>query len=104
MFDAAGLHADTLPAIVDGGAILSVLPTHPFDSERGIEIRAMVVHDDGPGLRELLEQTTAGILPVRIDTVHDLTGSEASAEDAIQRACAAAVTPGRRGRQVLRWV
>lgn len=85
--------AELVPAVLFHG-----LPTHPFESERGINIRAMVVQDDGEGLRELLEQTARGELPVRIDTTHDIT------DDAIARAWSASVERGRRGRQVLVWV
>lgn len=99
VLDAAGLAEAILPAIVDNGAYLSLLPPFPVTGERGIDVDAILVQGDGEALTDLLARTATGELPVRIAQVHDLT-NDVSAETAWRQA----VGSGRRGRQVATWV
>lgn len=66
VLDAATLQEAALPAIVDGGAFVGVLPPVPVTPERGITVQAVMVAADGPRLAELLTRSATGELAVRV--------------------------------------
>lgn len=78
--DAAALQEGALPAIVDGGDFVGVLPPLPVTPERGIDVRAVMVRADGTALTELLRLTASGDLPTRVAGTFPMTEAVAAYE------------------------
>jgi NADPH:quinone reductase-like Zn-dependent oxidoreductase len=92
--DGAVLGQQALALVRDGGTFVGVRPSGGPAAERGITVRAVLVHPDGPRLAGLLARTASGELPARVHAVVPLD----QAADA-QRAVAKG---GVRGRYVLK--
>ncbi|WP_429421522.1 zinc-binding dehydrogenase [Nocardia sp. GAS34] len=82
-----------LAVVRDGGAFVGVRPNMAPEAERGITVQVLMVHSDGPRLRELLARAESGLLPTRVHAVLPL----AEAADAHR----AVAKGGTRGRYVL---
>lgn len=72
VLDAATLQQGALPAVVDGGAFVGVLPTVPVPSERGITVKEVTIAPDGARLGELLRRSATGELAVRVAASYPL--------------------------------
>lgn len=92
VIDAAALQEGALPALVDGGQLVGVLPPLPVLSERGIGVQAVLVRSDGRALAELLRLTASGHLPPRVAGTYPLSEAHTAYERFAQ---------GGRGRWVL---
>ena len=92
--DTAGLAAQGLALVRDGGAYVGVRPGGGPAAERGISVTAVDVHPDGPRLAELLARTASGELPARVHAVVPL--------DQVSGAHRAVANGGVRGRYVLK--
>jgi NADPH:quinone reductase-like Zn-dependent oxidoreductase len=64
--DGAVLQERALALVRDGGTFVGVQPGAEPAGERGITSTAVVVHADGPRLRELLARAASGRLPTRV--------------------------------------
>lgn len=78
VIDAAALQEGALPALVNGGRFVGVLPPLPVVPERGIEVQSVLVRSDGQALRELLSLTASGHLPPRVAGTRPLTDAGAA--------------------------
>ncbi|KRE37905.1 hypothetical protein ASG73_09840 [Janibacter sp. Soil728] len=72
VLDAAALQEAALPAVIDAGAFVGVLPPVPVVPERGVAVETVNVRADGGVLGELLSLTVSGDLPTRIAGSHPL--------------------------------
>ncbi|MGF6887094.1 NADPH:quinone reductase-like Zn-dependent oxidoreductase [Nocardia sp. GAS34] len=82
-----------LAVVRDGGAFVGVRPNLAPEAERGITVHVLMVHSNGPQLRELLARAESGLLPTRVHAILPL----AEAPDAHR----AVAKGGTRGRYVL---
>ncbi|MGH3424009.1 MAG: NADP-dependent oxidoreductase [Nocardioidaceae bacterium] len=64
--DGAVLQEEGLALVRDGGAFVGVQPNAKLATERGITVRAVATHPDGPRLAHLLARTASGELPARV--------------------------------------
>lgn len=67
--DAAAMQEQALELVRDGGVFVGVQPGATPAEVRGITVRAVVSHPDGPRLAGLLAATAEGRLPVRVHAV-----------------------------------
>jgi len=70
--DAAALQERGLALVRDGGSFVGVQPSAVQPSERGITVKTVQTHADGPRLGELLDRAVSGQLPTRVHTVMPL--------------------------------
>ncbi|MDN5724392.1 MAG: NADP-dependent oxidoreductase [Propionibacteriales bacterium] len=93
VFDAAALQDTALEAVVDGGALLGVIPVQPVAGTRGINVSMVTVRADGPRLAALLDLVAEGTLPVRVAGQRPLADAAETYAEASR--------PGQRGRWLL---
>ncbi|QNS08009.1 NADP-dependent oxidoreductase [Streptomyces xanthii] len=72
VLDAAGLGADALKAVRDGGAYMGLWPGQEPAAERGVVVQALSVEADGPLLAELARLTDEGVLLPRVARTYPL--------------------------------
>jgi NADPH:quinone reductase-like Zn-dependent oxidoreductase len=92
--DGAVLQERGLALVRDGGTFVGVQPSAVPTTERGITVRAVVAHPDGPRLGDLLARTASGQLPARVHAIVPL--------DQVADAHRAMARGGVRGRYVLK--
>ena len=95
VIDTAGAASDLIDSVRDGGAVVVVQPDVP-EFDRGITVTHVNVRDritDTPALAELVELTTAGVLPLRVAGVFPASNAAAAHDKLAER--------GTRGRYVL---
>ena len=92
--DGAVLQERGLALVRDGGVFVGVQPNAKPAPERGIAVRAVATHPDGPRLADLLARTASGQLPARVHAVVPL--------DQVADAHRAVAKGGVRGRYVLK--
>ena len=67
-----------MPAIVDNGAYLSLLPPFPVTGERGIDVDAILVRGDGEALADLLARARRAGVRIATRPVRPVYGEEKS--------------------------
>ena len=92
--DGATLQEQGLALVRDGGVFVGVQPSAEPAPERGITVKAVVAHPDGPRLGDLLDRTASGELPARVHAVVPL--------DQVADVHRAVAKGGVRGRYVLK--
>ena len=92
--DGAVLQERAMDLVRDEGVFIGVQPNAKPATERGIRVKAVATHPDGPRLGDLLRRTLSGQLPARVHRVVPLE-QVAEAHRAVARG-------GVRGRYVLK--
>ena len=92
--DGATLQEQGLALVRDGGVFVGVQPSAEPAPDRGITVKAVVAHADGPRLGDLLDRTASGELPARVHAVVPL--------DQVADVHRAVAKGGVRGRYVLK--
>lgn len=96
VLDTATIPDAVVPAIVDGGNYVGVLPPAPVKTPRGITSRTVGVREDAELLKALATKAAEGVLTTRIDNTYDARSDFSKAWDRL-------AASGVRGRQVLVW-
>lgn len=91
--DGAALQEQGVALVRDGGLFVGVQPGAEPAGQRGVTVRVVVAHPDGPRLVRILEATAGGDLPVRVHAVVPL--------DDVADAHRAVAKGGVRGKYVL---
>jgi NADPH:quinone reductase-like Zn-dependent oxidoreductase len=73
VFDAVPVGPGAVPAVQDGGVLVTTRPTPPVDPAKGIRQQVVMVRPDRDQLREVLAEVAAGRLRTRVAQTVPLT-------------------------------